>query len=203
VRDQDGTLMTDDSTVPAETAAAVRDRRSQVARHYRDVRSLTEALAAPLSAEDQNVQSMPDASPTKWHRAHTDVVLRDVRAGSPRTGYRLFDEAFGFIFNSYYESVGRRHPRPSRGVLSRPGIDAVAAYRAYVDTGVEGLLESADQDVLNLLNLIITGLHHEQQHQELLLTDIKHAFSSSPIFPRYAPELEGVVERHITNEHRV
>jgi ergothioneine biosynthesis protein EgtB len=177
--------MTHDSTVLVETVPALRDRRRQVARHYRDVRSLTEALAAPLSAEDQTVQSMPDASPTKWHRAHTTWFFETFVLIPYARGYRPFDEAFGFIFNSYYESIGPRHPRPSRGVLSRPGVEAVAAYRAYVDTAMEGLLDSADRDVVDL---IVTGLHHEQQHQELLLTDIKHAFSSSPIFPRYAPE---------------
>ena len=185
MRAQDRTLMTHDSTVLVETVPALRDRRRQVARHYRDVRSLTEALAAPLSAEDQTVQSMPDASPTKWHRAHTTWFFETFVLIPYARGYRLFDEAFGFIFNSYYESIGPRHPRPSRGVLSRPGVEAVAAYRAYVDTAMEGLLDSADRDVVDL---IVTGLHHEQQHQELLLTDIKHAFSSSPIFPRYAPE---------------
>jgi ergothioneine biosynthesis protein EgtB len=185
VRAQDRTLMTHDSTVLVETVPALRDRRRQVARHYRDVRSLTEALAAPLSAEDQTVQSMPDASPTKWHRAHTTWFFETFVLIPYARGYRPFDEAFGFIFNSYYESIGPRHPRPSRGVLSRPGVEAVAAYRAYVDTAMEGLLDSADRDVVDL---IVTGLHHEQQHQELLLTDIKHAFSSSPIVPRYAPE---------------
>jgi ergothioneine biosynthesis protein EgtB len=185
VRAQDGTLMTHDSTLLVETVPALRDRRRQVARHYRDVRSLTEALAAPLSAEDQTVQSMPDASPTKWHRAHTTWFFETFVLIPYARGYRLFDEAFGFIFNSYYESIGPRHPRPSRGVLSRPGVEAVAAYRTYVDTAMERLLDSADRDVVDL---IVTGLHHEQQHQELLLTDIKHAFSSSPISPRYAPE---------------
>ena len=157
MRAQDGTLMTNDSTVLVETVPAVRDRRSGLAKHYRDVRSLTEALAAPLSAEDQTVQSMPDASPTKWHRAHTTWFFETFVLVPHARGYRIFDEAFGFIFNSYYESVGPRHPRPSRGVLSRPGIDAVAAYRAYVDTAVERQLESADQ---NVVNLIMTGLHH-------------------------------------------
>src|SRR6202521_838605 len=168
-----------------ESVSGVRDRSSGLAKRYRDVRNLTEALAAPLSAEDQTVQSMPDASPTKWHRAHTTRFFETFVLVPHARGYRIFDEAFGFIFNSYYESVGPHHPRSSRGVLSRPGIEAVAAYRAHVDTAMEGLLDSADQDGMDL---ILTGLHHEQQHQELLLTDIKHAFSSSPIFPRYAPE---------------
>ena len=159
--------------------------RSSIATHYRDVRGLTEALADPLSAEDQTVQSMPDASPTKWHRAHTTWFFETFILIPHARGYRIFDEAFGFMFNSYYESVGPRHPRPSRGVLSRPGIEAVAAYRAHVDAAMEGLLESGDPQAVDLT---VLGLHHEQQHQELLLTDIKHAFSVSPIFPVYAPE---------------
>jgi ergothioneine biosynthesis protein EgtB len=185
VGDKGRTAVSDDLTVAVETVPGVRDRRRGLAKHYRDVRNLTESLAAPLSSEDQTVQSMPDASPTKWHRAHTTWFFETFVLVPHARGYRVFDEAFSFLFNSYYESVGPRHPRPSRGVLSRPGIEAVAAYRAHVDTAMEGLLESGDQDVVDL---IVTGLHHEQQHQELLLTDIKHAFSSSPIFPRYAPE---------------
>ena len=145
MRAQDGTLTTHDSTVLVETVPALRDRRSQVARHYRDVRRFTEALATPLPAEDQTVQSMPDASPTKWHRAHTTWFFETFVLVPYAQGYRLFDEAFGFIFNSYYESIGPRHPRPSRGVLSRPGVEAGAAYRTYVDTAMERLLDSADR----------------------------------------------------------
>jgi ergothioneine biosynthesis protein EgtB len=164
------------------------EQSGRVATHYRDVRNLTEALAAPLSAEDQTIQSMPDASPTKWHRAHTTWFFETFVLVPRVPSYRVFDEAFRYIFNSYYEAVGPRHPRPSRGVLSRPGIAAVAEYRAHVDAAMEGLLgfqESQDQDVMEL---IVMGLHHEQQHQELLLTDIKHAFSISPIHPVYAPD---------------
>jgi ergothioneine biosynthesis protein EgtB len=168
-----------------ETVPGVCDRRSGLAKHYRDVRNLTEALADPLSAEDQTVQSMPDASPTKWHRAHTTWFFERFILVPHAQGYRIFDEAFGFLFNSYYQSVGPYHPRTSRGVLSRPGIEAIAAYRAHVDTAIEQLLDSTNQEVMDL---ILTGLHHEQQHQELLLTDIKHAFANSPIFPSYAPE---------------
>ena len=176
---------TANSTVSTETVHPAFDRRRRITTHYRDVRNLTEALAAPLSAEDQTVQSMPDASPTKWHRAHTTWFFETFILVPHARGYRIFDDAFGFMFNSYYESVGPRHPRPSRGVLSRPGIEAVTAYRAHVDTAMEGLLETADPQVIDLT---VLGLHHEQQHQELLLTDIKHAFSLSPVFPRYAPE---------------
>jgi ergothioneine biosynthesis protein EgtB len=187
------------SEQPVETVPGIRDRRSGLAKHYRDVRNLTEALAAPLSAEDQTVQSMPDASPTKWHRAHTTWFFETFVLVPHVRGYRVFDEAFGFMFNSYYESIGPHHPRPSRGLLSRPGIEAVAAYRAHVNTAMEGLLDSADQGVMDL---ILTGLHHEQQHQELLLTDIKHAFSSSPSFPRYAPEPVAPTEAIVTPPKR-
>jgi ergothioneine biosynthesis protein EgtB len=152
---------------------------------YRRVRRDTELLAAPLSAEDQTIQSMPDASPTKWHRAHMTWFFETFVLIPHLPGYRVFDAAFGYVFNSYYVAVGPRHPRPSRGMLSRPGIDAIAAYRAHVDAAMERLLESCDRAVAEL---VVMGLHHEQQHQELLLTDIKHAFSVSPILPVYTPE---------------
>src|SRR5260221_6043985 len=166
-------------------SSAGNDPRATWTQAFHSIRGETERRAAPLSAEDQAVQSMPDASPTKWHRAHTTWFFETFVLVPHVWGYRVFDEAFGFMFNSYYESIGPHHPRPSRGLLSRPGIEAVAAYRAHVNAAMEGLLDSADQGVMDL---ILTGLHHEQQHQELLLTDIKHAFSSSPSFPRYAPE---------------
>ncbi len=150
---------------------------------YQRVRGETEALAAPLSAEDQTIQSMPDASPAKWHRAHTTWFFETFILAPHLPGYKVFDPAFGYVFNSYYNAVGPRHPRPSRGVLSRPGIEAVAAYRAHVDAAMDRLLEACSQAVADL---ILMGLHHEQQHQELLLTDIKHAFSCSPLFPVYA-----------------
>jgi ergothioneine biosynthesis protein EgtB len=155
---------------------------------YREMRGATETLAAPLSAEDQTIQSMPDASPAKWHRAHTTWFFETFLLLPHLPGYRVFDPAFGYVFNSYYEAVGPRHPRPSRGMLSRPGIAAVAAYRAHVDAAMERLLEGCGEDVAALA---VMGLHHEQQHQELLLTDIKHAFSCSPIHPVYVPQSAG------------
>ena len=154
---------------------------------YRRVRAETEALAAPLSAEDQTVQSMPDASPAKWHRAHTTWFFETFVLLPKLPGYRVFDPSFGYVFNSYYEAVGPRHPRPSRGMLSRPGIAEVAAYRAHVDDAMERLLARGDEAVASL---VVMGLHHEQQHQELLLTDIKHAFSLSPLLPAYLPPPE-------------
>jgi ergothioneine biosynthesis protein EgtB len=165
-----------------ETAASA-DTNALLRHRYAQVRAATEALAAPLSAEDQTIQSMPDASPAKWHRAHTTWFFETFLLKPNLPGYQEFDPAFGYVFNSYYEAVGPRHPRPARGVLSRPGIAAVAAYRAHVDAAMDRLLGTCTGRVADLVEM---GLQHEQQHQELLLTDIKHAFSCSPIFPAYA-----------------
>jgi ergothioneine biosynthesis protein EgtB len=150
---------------------------------YRRVRSETEAIATPLSAEDQTIQSMPDASPAKWHRAHTTWFFETFLLKPHLPGYREFDPAFNYVFNSYYEAVGPRHPRPSRGTLSRPGVAAIADYRGHVDAAMHRLLDGCSNEVADLA---VMGLHHEQQHQELLLTDIKHAFGGSPIHPIYA-----------------
>ncbi len=160
------------------------DARSPLRRRYAQIRAATEALAAPLSPEDQTIQSMPDASPAKWHRAHTTWFFETFLLQQHLPGYTVFDPAFNYVFNSYYEAVGPRHPRPARGVLSRPGIAAVAAYRAHVDAAMDRLLALCSDAVADLVEM---GLQHEQQHQELLLTDIKHAFSCSPIFPAYVP----------------
>jgi ergothioneine biosynthesis protein EgtB len=155
---------------------------------YRAVRAETEARAAPLSPEDQQVQSMPDCSPTKWHRAHTTWFF-ETFVLSHKPGYVPFDPAFGYLFNSYYEAVGSRHPRPERGMLTRPTAERLGLYRAHVDRAVGELLESGPVPDA-LAELIALGLHHEQQHQELLLTDIKHAFGLNPTRPAYgsAPE---------------
>jgi ergothioneine biosynthesis protein EgtB len=152
-------------------------RRTQTALSYADVRAHTEALAAPLSPEDQTVQSMPDVSPTKWHRAHTTWFFETFVLSS-QPGYRPFDERFAFLFNSYYEGVGPRHERSERGLLTRPGVAEVADYRAHVDAAM------ADVDLES--DLVQLGLHHEQQHQELLLMDIKHVLSVNPYRPAYA-----------------
>ncbi len=149
---------------------------------YRNIRDRTEALAAPLSAEDQTIQSMPDASPTKWHRAHTSWFFETFLLAPHLPGYRVFDPAYTYLFNSYYEAVGPRHPRPSRGILSRPGVEVISAYRAHVDAAMDQLLRTGSDDIAELT---LIGLNHEQQHQELLLTDIKHAFSCSPLLPPY------------------
>lgn len=159
--------------------------RTPLRERFCQVRDETEALAAPLSAEDQTIQSMPDASPTKWHRAHTTWFFETFLLKPLLPGYEQFHPDFAYIFNSYYVAAGPRHPRPNRGLLSRPGVTHVAAYRAHVDAAMQRLLDTDRADVATLVR---TGLHHEQQHQELLITDIKHAFFQSPLFPAYAPE---------------
>lgn len=153
---------------------------------YQAVRQLTETLTAPLSPEDQQLQSMPDASPTKWHRAHTTWFFETFILQPHKPGYCVFDDHFNYLFNSYYEAVGARHPRPERGLISRPTAATVAQYRHYVDAAITDLLDCAEDAALaTLAPLIALGLAHEQQHQELLLTDIKHAFSKHPFAPAY------------------
>jgi len=150
------------------------------------VRAESLALAAPLSAEDQCIQSMPDASPTKWHLAHTTWFFETVLLQPHADGYRAFDPRFQYLFNSYYEALGPRHPRPQRGLLTRPSHDEVLAYRAHVDAAVLALLAQCDEALWHIVAPILTlGLHHEQQHQELIVTDILHAFWCNPTWPAY------------------
>jgi len=155
-------------------------------RRYRDVRARTEALVAPLSAEDCALQSMPDASPAKWHLAHTTWFFETFVIASRIGGYRPFDRAFRVLFNSYYKGVGDQHPRPERGLLSRPSLDAVIAYRGHVDEAMRECLERASSDAA-LASMIELGLNHEEQHQELILTDILHLLSRNPARPAYDP----------------
>src|SRR5919112_3430706 len=164
------------------------DREAWVAL-FRTVRDETERRAAPLSPEDQVVQSMPDASPTKWHRAHTTWFFEQFVLRPHLPGYRAFDDRFAFLFNSYYVAAGPRHDRPKRGLITRPDTREVAAYRAHVDRAVAALVESADGAALEkILPILEIGLHHEQQHQELILTDILHAFTQNPTAPAYDPD---------------
>jgi ergothioneine biosynthesis protein EgtB len=154
---------------------------------FRTVRAETEHRAALMSAEDQVVQSMPDASPTKWHRAHTTWFFEQFLLGPHAPSYRVFDERFAFLFNSYYVSAGPRHSRPERGLVTRPDAAEVADYRAHVDAAVIDLIQSTD-DLAGIASIIEIGLHHEQQHQELMLTDILHAFAQNPAHPAYDPQ---------------
>jgi ergothioneine biosynthesis protein EgtB len=165
-----------------QAASTLRDR-------FREVRATSLALAAPLSAEDQCIQSMPDASPTKWHLAHTTWFFETVLLQLHSEGYQPFDRRFHYLFNSYYEALGPRHPRPQRGLLTRPSVDEVHAYRHHVDAAVLALLEgdAVERNWAAIEPIVTLGLNHEQQHQELLLTDILHALSCNPLLPAYKP----------------
>ena len=152
---------------------------------YLAVRSDTEALAAPLSPEDQQVQSMPDVSPTKWHRAHITWFFETFLLVPHQPGYQPVQAAYTFLFNSYYESVGARQPRPDRGLMTRPSNDEVTEYRRRIDESMVLFIETTAADRPELLDLIELGLQHEQQHQELIMMDIKHVLSRNPFSPAY------------------
>jgi ergothioneine biosynthesis protein EgtB len=155
---------------------------------YLTVRNETERRAAPLTPEDQLIQSMPDASPAKWHRAHTTWFFEQFLLGEHCQGYTPFHPDYAFLFNSYYVSAGPRHARHQRGHLTRPGADEITAYRRHVDAAIVKFFQTASEDVLAALTpLVEVGLNHEQQHQELMLTDILHAFAQNPIPPAYDP----------------
>jgi ergothioneine biosynthesis protein EgtB len=172
----------------AVTSRSASDERTRWRDAFRQVRTESERRAACLSAEDQIVQSMADASPTKWHRAHTTWFFEQFLLVPHLRTYQIFDAEFAFLFNSYYVAAGPRHARPKRGLLTRPTIEQVAAYRAHVDRAIEQLLEDADAGELpQITSILELGLNHEQQHQELLLTDILHAFAQNPTAPAYDP----------------
>lgn len=183
------------ATLPSPPVPALADLPpgpALLAEAFAQVRAHSLALAAPLSAEDQCIQSMPDASPTKWHLAHTTWFFEAVVLVPHHPGYRPFDPRFFHLFNSYYEALGPRHPRPQRGLLSRPALAEVHAYRAHVDAAIAAWLARGDlPEAARALTEL--GLHHEQQHQELLVTDILHALSCNPLRPAYrAAEAPGL-----------
>jgi ergothioneine biosynthesis protein EgtB len=159
----------------AEPASALFER-------YAETRKLTTDLAAPLSDADSTLQPFPDASPAKWHLAHTSWFFETFILRDHVPGYRSFDERYFYLFNSYYEGEGERHPRPKRGMLSRPSLDEIRAYRTYVDDALLAALPSLPPTALDLLEL---GINHEQQHQELFLTDILATFAENPLEPAY------------------
>jgi ergothioneine biosynthesis protein EgtB len=155
-----------------------------LAERYRSVRALSEAIAAPLSDADATIQPMPDASPAKWHLAHTNWFLETFVLRDHVPGHRLWDEAWAYLFNSYYEGEGDRHPRAKRGMLSRPSLDEIRAWRACVDEAVAAALPGLPAAAMALVEL---GLNHEQQHQELMLMDIQAAFAENPLRPALWP----------------
>jgi ergothioneine biosynthesis protein EgtB len=175
-------------SAPSTKAAYSADysQREGLAQRYREVRVHSLALAAPLSPEDQCIQSMPDASPTKWHLAHSSWFFEAIVLQPFAVGYRPFDKRFAHLFNSYYESLGPRHPRPQRGLLTRPSLGEVHAFREHVDAAVLSLIADVHAAAWeSAAPLLVLGLNHEQQHQELMLTDILHALSCNPLLPAY------------------
>jgi dimethylhistidine N-methyltransferase len=166
----------------AETGS--RAQPPEALHRYRAVRQTTESLTRPLTPEDQLAQSMPDASPSKWHLAHTTWFWETFLLVPELAGYKVFDPRFHYLFNSYYEALGPRQPRPERGLLTRPSLDDVIAYRMHVDVAMSRLLS---EDRADLQPLVELGLAHEEQHQELILMDILHLFAQSPLSPAYAP----------------
>ena len=158
----------------------------QISQHYLAVRRFTEHLIQPLGPEDCVIQSMPDVSPTRWHLAHVTWFFETFVLAQGIEGYESVHPNFVYLFNSYYNTVGEQFPRPRRGLISRPTVDQVLEYRSIVDERMSRFLKSADADRLAELAPVITlGCQHEQQHQELILTDIKHVLSCNPLFPAY------------------
>ena len=176
------------SLITAEQNSIVLDPAATLEHRYHQVRQISEKICQPLAIEDYTIQSMPDVSPPKWHLAHTTWFFETFVLLPHLPGYTVFHPQFGYLFNSYYEAVGARHPRHQRGLLSRPTVAEVYRYRAHVDRAMTTLL-SATPISAELTQLIILGLHHEQQHQELLLTDIKHILALNPLHPIYRDDL--------------
>lgn len=166
----------------SDSGNAARD----LAEAFLAVRNETERRAAPLTPEDQVIQSMTDASPTKWHRGHTTWFFEQFLLGEYCAGYQPFHRDFAYLFNSYYVNAGPRHARHQRGLVTRPDAGEIAAYRRHVDAAMVKFFHEAGEDTLaKIAPLVEVGLNHEQQHQELMLTDILHAFAQNPIPPVY------------------
>ena len=172
--------------MPADSSTLAQNSAQMRIAAYQRVRAASVAIAVPLSAEDCQVQSMADASPVKWHLAHTTWFFETFILETFDDDYRIFDPAFKVLYNSYYNTVGDKHPRPERGLLSRPSLDEVRAYRTHVDTAMNALLGDPIIGAA-VQQLLALGVNHEQQHQELMLTDLKHMLSVNPLFPAYVP----------------
>lgn len=173
---------------PAASVLAADLANADLISQYQTVRSLSAALCQPLETEDYGVQAMADVSPPKWHLAHTTWFFETFLLRPYQPGYSEFHPGYGYLFNSYYEAVGDRHPRPQRGLLSRPTVKEVYQYRAHVDRAMEQLLRQ-QADHAAVAELTTLGLHHEQQHQELLLTDLKYNLSLNPLRPAYRADI--------------
>ncbi|MBL8269303.1 ergothioneine biosynthesis protein EgtB [Steroidobacter sp.] len=178
---------------PAATPLADRSHEPLACRYTR-IREASLAICSPLEVEDYVVQSMPDASPAKWHLAHTSWFFEQFLLRPLLSGYQPFQAGFEFLFNSYYQAVGPMHQRPERGLLTRPTVKEVFAYRKHVDDHILKLLDSRDEDDDQLNPLVQLGLNHEQQHQELMFTDLKHLLSRNPLLPAYSRKPQPATE---------
>jgi ergothioneine biosynthesis protein EgtB len=168
----------------------VNDLRAELLKRYYGVRMMMESLCEPLVTEDYVVQSMPEASPAKWHLAHTSWFFETFVLETGDPAYRPIDDRYRYLFNSYYYTVGPMHLRPERGLISRPTVKEIYAYRHHVDKGMERFLQdSAGETLATFAPVVTLGLNHCQQHQELLLTDLKHAFWKNPLLPTYRQQL--------------
>jgi ergothioneine biosynthesis protein EgtB len=173
-------------TTGPTAASGSASERSTLIERFQQVRDFSESLCAPLAAEDYVIQSMPDCSPTKWHLAHVSWFFETFLLKPNLPEYVSPDPGYAYLFNSYYNAIGDKYPRPQRGLISRPTVTEVYQYRAHVDEHVQDLLECADADQFARVEPIVTlGLNHEQQHQELILTDLKHMLSHNPLRPVY------------------
>ena len=161
-------------------------QETSIRQKYCQIREFSDKIVEPLSPEDCMVQSMDDVSPARWHIAHTTWFF-ETFVLKPHTEYQEFDPQFNYLFNSYYNTIGKQFPRPQRGFISRPGLQEIKNYRAHVDQHMQQFLDSGDYDE-EVLKTIDVGLNHEQQHQELMLTDIKHVLSCNPTMPQYVDE---------------
>jgi hypothetical protein len=168
------------------TSTTVTSQREALLSAFESVRSTTVALCEPLEPEDMVVQTMPDASPTKWHLAHATWFFETLILARHQPRYSLFDDRYHDLFNSYYQSLGDPYPRAQRGLLSRPTVDEVRAYRRHVDAAMVDLLQTGSDELIEeVAPLLTVGVHHEQQHQELLLMDVKHVLARNPLHPTY------------------
>jgi ergothioneine biosynthesis protein EgtB len=171
------------STTPVLSTDAARADPAALSEAYREVRRTTEGLCAPLAIEDYVLQAMPDVSPTRWHLAHVTWFFETFLLRRHRPGYRSPDERYAYLFNSYYNAAGPKFHRPRRGHLSRPTVAEIYAYRAHVDAAMARLIETAEPG--EIASMLVLGLNHEQQHQELILTDIKYNLGVNPLRPAY------------------
>jgi hypothetical protein len=175
--------------------------RTPLLQRFDAVRGFTDQLREPLSAEDCAVQSCFEASPVKWHLAHTTWFFEIFLLRPHDPAYQPFSDSFDYLFNSYYNAIGDRQPKEHRGIVSRPSLDETLAYRDHVNRAVRRLVEQCEADRWNEIRPILEiGLHHEQQHQELILTDVKHLFASNPLKPAYHdPAGRGAAESSSTS----